>query len=170
MNKHKKNADNPFENHFSERRKKSYMNITPEQYSRMTDSASPKSKSLVNIPVAFLSGGLICTAGQVILNIFESAGMDEKTAGTWTSIVLIFTSMILTGTGIYEKAAKHAGAGTLVPITGFANSVVSPAIESKSEGFILGVGSKIFTSAGPVILYGTAASLIYGIFYYLSGF
>ena len=106
---------------------------------------------------------------QVILNIFESAGMDEKTAGTWTSIVLIFTSMILTGTGIYEKAAKHAGAGTLVPITGFANSVVSPAIESKSEGFILGVGSKIFTIAGPVILYGIVVSWALGMIYWIIG-
>lgn len=103
---------------------------------------------------------------EVILNIFTHYGAEKEAAGAWASIILVFLSALFTGLGIYEKIAKHAGAGTLVPITGFANAVVSSAIESKSEGLILGVGAKIFTIAGPVILYGTTASVIYGIIYY----
>ncbi len=142
------------------------MNITPKQYNKMAEEASPNSKSYINIPVAFIVGGLICTLGQFILNIFKSYNFQNDVAAGWTSVILILISAILTGIGIYEKIARHAGAGTLVPITGFANSVVSPALESKTEGFILGVGVKIFTIAGPVILYGTAASFVYGIVYY----
>lgn len=132
----------------------------------MAAQASPKSKSYVNVPAAFITGGLICVLGQLILNTFSNMGFDPDTASLWTSVLLIILSAVLTGTGLYEKIAKHAGAGTLVPVTGFANSVVSPALEAKTEGFILGVGTKIFTIAGPVILYGTAASFIYGIIYY----
>lgn len=143
------------------------MNITPKQYNKMAQKASPRSKSIINIPVAFVIGGLICVIGQIIMNIFKSAGLSKEMAGTWTSVILILTSAVLTGTGIYEKIAKHAGAGTLVPITGFANAVVSPALESKTEGMILGTGAKIFSIAGPVILYGVAASFIYGIVYYI---
>ncbi len=142
------------------------MNITPKQYDEMSKQASPNSKSYINIPVAFLVGGLICTIGQVFMNIFKNAGLEKEAASTWTSMILVFLSALLTGLGAYEKIAKHAGAGTLVPITGFANAVVSPALESKTEGYILGVGAKIFSIAGPVILYGTAASFIYGIIYY----
>lgn len=142
------------------------MNITPEQYNQMAEQASPKSKSYINIPIAFLTGGLICILGQFLLNFFEKTGFEKDIAGTWTSISLVFLSALLTGLGIYEKIAKHAGAGTLVPITGFANAVVSPALEAKTEGFVLGVGAKVFSIAGPVILYGTAASFIYGIIYY----
>ena len=120
-----------------------------------------------NVPVAFLIGGAICTLGEIFLNIFTKFGCAKESAGAWASIILILLSAILTGFGLYEKIAKHAGAGTLVPITGFANAVVSSALESKSEGFILGVGAKIFTIAGPVILYGTTASVIYGLVYYL---
>ncbi|MGN0622088.1 MAG: stage V sporulation protein AC [Porcipelethomonas sp.] len=140
--------------------------VTPQEYSEMSKQASPNSKSWINIPFAFVIGGLICTFGEVLLSIFEHFGLEKEAAGTWTSIILVFLSALFTGLGLYEKLAKHAGAGTLVPITGFANSVVSPAIESKTEGFILGVGAKIFTIAGPVILYGTAASVIYGLIYY----
>lgn len=142
------------------------MKVTPELYNDMSKQASPKSKSWINIPVAFLSGGLICLIGQIINNIFSSNGFDKTDAGTWTSVILILASALLTGFNLYEKIAKHAGAGTLVPITGFANAVVSSALESKTEGFILGVGAKIFTIAGPVILYGTAASFVYGLIYY----
>ena len=117
--------------------------------------------------MAFLIGGAICTLGEIFLNIFTKFGCAKESAGAWASIILILLSAILTGFGLYEKIAKHAGAGTLVPITGFANAVVSSALESKSEGFILGVGAKIFTIAGPVILYGTTASVIYGLVYYL---
>lgn len=140
--------------------------VTKKEYNEMSKKASPNSRSWVNIPVAFIIGGAICTLGEILLNIFTSFGLEKESAGAWASIILVFLSALFTGLGLYEKLAKHAGAGTLVPITGFANAVVSPAIESKTEGFILGVGSKIFTIAGPVILYGTAASVAYGLVYY----
>ena len=140
--------------------------VTKKEYSEMSKKASPNSRSWVNVPMAFLIGGLICTLGEVIRNIFTHYGAEKEAAGAWASIILVFLSALFTGLGLYEKLAKHAGAGTLVPITGFANAVVSSAIESKSEGLILGVGAKIFTIAGPVILYGTTASVIYGIIYY----
>ena len=141
--------------------------VTQKEYSEMSKKASPNSRSWVNVPVAFLIGGAICTLGEIFLNIFTKFGCAKESAGAWASIILILLSAILAGFGLYEKIAKHAGAGTLVPITGFANAVVSSALESKSEGFILGVGAKIFTIAGPVILYGTTASVIYGLVYYL---
>lgn len=143
------------------------MKITPEQYNQMAKKASPNSKSYINIPLAFLIGGSVCLIGQVIMNTFKDYGFEKTIASIWTSVILILISAILTGMGIYEKIAKHAGAGTLVPITGFANAVVSSALESKTEGLILGTGAKIFTIAGPVILYGTAASFVYGIVYYI---
>ena len=143
--------------------------VTQKEYDQMSKKASPNSKSWINIPMAFLVGGLICTLGEVILNIFTHFGAEKEAAGAWASIILVFLSALFTGLGIYEKLARHAGAGTLVPITGFANAVVSSAIESKSEGYILGVGAKIFTIAGPVILYGTTASVIYGLVYYCTG-
>lgn len=149
------------------RKEKICMNITPKQYNRMAAEASPKSKSYINIPVAFAVGGLICVLGQIITNTFKNMGFDKDISGIWTSVILVFLSAVLTGTGLYEKLAKHAGAGTLVPITGFANAVVSPALESKTEGFVLGVGAKLFTIAGPVILYGTAAAFVSGIVYYI---
>lgn len=140
--------------------------ITPQEYSQMSDNASPKSNVALDTFKAFLIGGIICLIGQGILNIYQGAGLDKIASASWTSVTLVLISAILTGFGLYEKIAKHGGAGTLVPITGFANAVVSCAIENKSEGFILGVGSKIFTIAGPVILYGTVASVIYGIVYW----
>ncbi len=139
------------------------MEITPKLYKNMTEKSAPKSKSYINIPLAFLIGGGICLIGEVLLNLFEYFGMETEAAGSWTSVILVFSSALLTGLGWYEKIAKHAGAGTLVPITGFANGVAAPAIEARTEGWILGVGAKIFAIAGPVILYGTAASVIYGI-------
>lgn len=143
------------------------MNITPEQYQEMTKKASPNSKSHKNIPMAFLIGGLICTLGQFLNNLFISYGTSLEISGTLTSVSLIFLSALLTGLNIYKKIAKVAGAGTLVPITGFANSVVSPALEFKSEGLILGLGAKLFIISGPVIAYGTLASILYGIIYYI---
>lgn len=139
------------------------MEITPELYQDMVNKSAPRSKSYKNIPLAFLIGGGICLIGEILLNVFEYFGLDKETAGSWTSVTLVFLSALLTGLGLYEKIAKYAGAGTLVPITGFANGVTSPAIEARTEGWILGVGAKIFTIAGPVILYGTAASVVYGI-------
>ena len=145
------------------------MEITPELYKDMTDRIMPKSKSYMNIPKAFLIGGAICLLGECLLNLYEYMGLEKEAAGSWTSITLVFLSALLTGLGWYERIAKHAGAGTLVPITGFANGVTAPAIEARTEGWILGVGAKIFTIAGPVLLYGTAASAIYGIFLVLFG-
>lgn len=142
------------------------MNITPQMYSKMSEKASPKSKAAVNTFVAFCTGGFICVIGQLIITALQSYGLDKTAAGTWTSIILVGISAVLTGLGWYEKLAKHAGAGTLVPITGFSNSISSSAIEARSEGFILGVGAKIFTIAGPVILYGCSASVIYGLILY----
>lgn len=142
------------------------MKTTQEEYQQLAKKASPPTKALKTMLTAFLVGGVICTLGECMLQLLKSAGLDKESAGAWTSIFLVFLSALLTGLGWYEKIAKHAGAGTLVPITGFANAVVSPALESKTEGFILGVGAKIFTIAGPVILYGTAASVLYGLIYY----
>ncbi|MCD8187687.1 MAG: SpoVA/SpoVAEb family sporulation membrane protein [Ruminococcus sp.] len=139
------------------------MNITPELYSDMSKNASPKSNTKVNVPIAFAVGEAICVIGEILMKIFGHYGLEKTAASTWTSIILVGASALLTGLGWYEKIAKHAGAGTLVPITGFSNAISSSAIEAKSEGFILGVGAKIFTIAGPVILYGCSASVIYGI-------
>ena len=143
------------------------MKITPQMYSEMSKDASPKSNSKVNVPVAFLVGGAICALGQLIMSVLMNCGLDKEDAGTWTSIILVGLSSLLTGLGWYEKLAKHAGAGTLVPITGFSNAISSCAIEARSEGYVLGVGTKIFTIAGPVILYGCSASVVYGVIYYL---
>ncbi len=143
------------------------MKVSKNQYQNMVKKASPGSKSWIDIPKAFVIGGLICCIGQAFLIWFKSIGLDEKSAGTYTSICLVVLSAIFTGLGWYEKIAKHGGAGTLVPITGFANAVVSPALEFKAEGFVLGLGAKIFVISGPVILYGVAASFIYGLIYYL---
>lgn len=142
------------------------MKLTPKAYQQMAKEASPPTKSWITIPSAFLIGGGICTLGEVFLNLFTGMGAEKEAAGAWASICLIFLSALFTGLGLYEKLAKFAGAGTLVPITGFANAMVSPALESKTEGFVLGVGAKLFTIAGPVILYGCTASVLYGILYY----
>ncbi len=142
------------------------MSVTQEQYQEMIKKASPNSKTWVDIPKAFLIGGTICMIGQAILDIYKATGIGDLASAAWTSITLVIISAILTGLGLYDKLAKHGGAGTLVPITGFANAVVSPALEFKSEGFIMGLGAKVFIIAGPVILYGTIASVIYGFIYY----
>lgn len=142
------------------------MSVSKQQYDTMVKKISPNSKSWIDIPKAFVIGGLICCIGQALTDIYKNMGFDDKTAAAWTSVSLVFASALLTSLGLYEKIAKHGGAGTLVPITGFANAVVSPALEFKAEGFVLGVGAKIFAIAGPVILYGTAASVIYGLIYY----
>ena len=143
------------------------MQVTPELYQDMQKQAVPRSNTKVNVLTAFLTGGGICAVGQTVFTAFQNFGFTQAESMTWASIMLVFLSALLTGLGIYQKLARHAGAGTLVPITGFANAIASSAIESKTEGFILGVGTKIFTIAGPVILYGTAASVIYGLIYYL---
>ena len=143
------------------------LDITYEQYEKMYKRASKNSESAVNVLKAFLIGGGICPWGELLLMGYTSLGLGEKEAGTSVSLSLIFLSVLLTALGIYDKLAKHGGAGTLVPITGFANAVAAPAIEFKTEGFVTGVGVKIFTIAGPVILYGTLASVLAGIGFYL---
>ena len=142
------------------------MKITPELYSDMTRQASPKSNSKVNITAAFIVGGAICALGQIFLTVLKTFGLDNTEAGTWTSIILVGLSAVCTGFGWYQRLARHAGAGTLVPITGFSNAISSCAVEARSEGLILGVGAKIFTIAGPVLLYGCTAAFLYGIVYY----
>ncbi len=141
--------------------------MTPEEYGEYVKQKTPNSKMFKNCIKAFLFGGAICTIGQCFSVWFLKLGLSEELASTATSIVMIFLGALLTGLDIYPKLAKHAGAGTIVPITGFANSVVSPALEAKTEGYVLGVGAKIFTIAGPVILYGTAASLVAGLVYWI---
>ncbi len=143
------------------------MKMAEKEYGRLAKLRAPDSKTPRNTLMAFLVGGAICCIGQALLDIYKMLGSDEITAGTLTSVTLVALSAVLTGFGMYDKIAKHAGAGTLVPITGFANAVVSPAMEFKTEGYILGVGAKIFIIAGPVIVYGLAASAIYGIILYL---
>ena len=138
--------------------------MSREEYGRLTDSLAPKSKTLRNCVWAFGVGGLICALGQLILNFYSRiAGLDETLAATATSVTLIFLSALFTGLSLYDKLAKHAGAGTLVPITGFANAVVAPAMEYRTEGLITGTAVKMFTIAGPVIVYGVAASVLCGV-------
>ena len=139
------------------------MKMSKREYARYVKEMSPNSPFWKDVLLAFLIGGLICTIGQAVMNGFAAMGLEEQQAGTATSITMVFFSAVLTALSLYDNIAKHAGAGTLVPITGFANAVVSPAIEFKTEGFILGVGAKMFTIAGPVIVYGTVASVIYGV-------
>ncbi len=143
------------------------MKLSNTQYQEMVKDASKNSRSWFNIPKAFIIGGLICLLGQGITDLFIASGLSKDEASAFCSITLVLFSAVLTGLGLYSKIAKHAGAGTLVPITGFANAVASAAIEFKSEGWVLGVGAKIFAIAGPVILYGTLASFIYGFIYWL---
>lgn len=138
-----------------------------EAYKQYVNEKTPKHNVFVNMFKAFLVGGIICTVGQALLNFCSSRGLDEVHSGAWTSLILILISVLLTGLNLYPSIAKWGGAGALVPITGFANSVASPAIEYKKEGQIFGIGCKIFTIAGPVILYGIATSWALGLIYYL---
>ena len=143
------------------------MNMTPQEYQQYVKQKAPKSPLLKDTVLAFVVGGAICVVGQLILNGWTAAGLEEKTAGTATSCTLVFLSALLTGLNLYNKLARFGGAGTLVPITGFANSVAAPAIEYKKEGQVFGIGAKIFTIAGPVILYGVFASWLLGFLYWL---
>ena len=136
-----------------------------EDYKKLVSQKSRPSPILKNTFRAFLVGGLICVLGELLGELYAYLGADEETKGTLVSVTLIFIAVLLTGLDVFDNVAKFAGAGTLVPITGFANSVVAPAIDTKAEGWVLGVGAKIFTIAGPVILYGTLSSVIYGIIY-----
>lgn len=144
-------------------------NMTQEEYKKIMERKTPASKLFTNCIKAFLIGGLICCVGQFFLNFYTGLGLEKELAAGATSMTMIFLGMLLTGLDIYPKIAKHAGAGTIVPITGFANSVASPAIEAKTEGLVLGVGAKLFTIAGPVIVYGTIASVVAGVIFFFMG-
>ena len=141
--------------------------MTEKQYGKLVKDMSPKSPTGKNCLKAFVVGGLICTLGQALINLYSYWGLEQEQASTVASITLVALSALLTGLSLYDNLAKHAGAGTLVPITGFANAVSSAAVEFKTEGFILGVGAKMFTIAGPVIVYGVSASVVYGLIYWL---
>lgn len=143
------------------------MNISNQEYGELAKRVSPPSAMIKTIPMAFVIGGTICTLGEALLNMYAALGFTQDNAGAMTSLTLIFLSALLTGLKLYDRIAQFAGAGTLVPITGFANSVVSPALEFKSEGYVLGLGAKMFVIAGPVLVYGISASVIYGIVYYI---
>ena len=143
------------------------MEFTEKEYQQMSKKASPGSPVGKNCALAFLVGGLLCALAEVECQLLVRVGTELTVARTLSSCSLILLSAVLTAFQVFDNIAKHAGAGTLVPITGFANSVVAPAIEFKSEGFILGLGAKMFTIAGPVIVYGTVASVVYGVVYWI---
>ena len=142
--------------------------MTEKEYGKLVSGMSPKSPMWKDCLKAFLVGGIICTLGQLAMNGYMALGLDKTDAGTATCASLIALAAILTGFSVYDDIAKHAGAGTLVPITGFANSIAAPAVEFKTEGFILGVGAKMFTIAGPVIVYGVSVSVVYGLIYWIT--
>lgn len=139
------------------------MDMTPQEYQSYVQQRMKKSPLLKDVCLSFVIGGAICVLGQTIQNGWAAAGLSKEDAGTATSCTLVFLSALLTGLNLYNKLARFGGAGTLVPITGFANAVVSPAIDFKSEGFVTGMAAKMFTVAGPVITFGTLASVIYGV-------
>lgn len=138
-----------------------------QQYNEYVKQVTPQHNLPLNMIKAFLIGGIICVIGQGILNYCGNLGMDKETAGSWCSLLLVLLSVVLTGFNLYPKLAKFGGAGTLVPITGFANSVAAPAIEYQKEGQVFGIGCKIFTIAGPVILYGIFSSWVLGFIYWV---
>ena len=142
--------------------------MTEREYGKMIEEMAPKSPMIKDCFNAFWIGGLICTIGQLILNGYTALGLSETNAATATSMTLVALSALLTGLSLYDNIAKHAGAGTLVPITGFANAIAAPAVEFKTEGMILGTAAKMFTIAGPVIVYGVSASVVYGFIYWIT--
>ncbi len=141
---------------------------TPKEYNALSKSYAPKSPLLKDCVWAYVIGGLICALGQGFIEIYMAADISKEIAFPLASVTLVFLSALFTGLGLYDKLATHAGAGTVVPITGFANSIASPAVEFKTEGLVLGLAVKMFTIAGPVIVYGTVASVVYGIIYWIT--
>lgn len=137
-----------------------------EDFKKMVGKSSPPTSSVKNCILAFAIGGLICDVGQLVMNIFLRFGVSEENVGIYVAAVMVFLGAFFTGLGLYDELGKYAGAGTIVPITGFANSIVSPAMEFKREGYVFGVGAKMFVIAGPVLVYGISASIIVGIIYY----
>ena len=145
------------------------MDLSPQEYQQYVKQRAEKSPLVKDVVLAFVIGGLICVLGQLIQNGWAAAGLNQEDAGTATSCSLVLLSALLTGLNLYNKIARYGGAGTLVPITGFANAVVSPAIDFKSEGFVTGMAAKMFLVAGPVIVFGTLASVLYGVALMLTG-
>ena len=145
------------------------MDISKQEYNQLIQAHARPSPLVRDMLWAFFVGGAICTLGQVLRNLYENLGLSGDDAGTAVSVTLIFLSALLTGLGLFDKLAKHAGAGTLVPITGFANAMVSPALEFKSEGYITGTAAKLFVVAGPVLVFGVSASVIYGLICFFFG-
>ena len=141
--------------------------MTEKEYGKLVEAKAPPSPIWKDCLNAFWIGGLICTLGQAFLNGYTALGLEKTDAGTAASMTLVALSALLTGLSLYDNLAKVAGAGTLVPITGFANSIAAPAVEFKTEGFVLGVAAKMFTIAGPVLVYGTSASVVYGLIYWI---
>lgn len=144
--------------------------MTKEEYKRYVDKKSPDSKLLRNLGRAFIVGGAICVVGQFFTNYFIQRGLSKDIAGSLSSMTLIFLAILFTGLNVYDELGRYAGAGSIVPITGFANSIVSPAMEYKSEGYVLGIGARMFLIAGPVLVYGISVSVVAGIVYYLLRF
>ena len=143
--------------------------MTDREYEKLVNGMSPKSPMGMDCVKAFIIGGLICALGQVFIDLYSAWGLSKEQASAGASMTLVALSALLTGMSLYDDIAKHAGAGTLVPITGFANAIAAPAIEFRTEGFVLGVGAKMFTIAGPVIVYGVSASVAYGLSYGICG-
>jgi stage V sporulation protein AC len=141
--------------------------VTPEEYKALTKQYTPKPTIVKNVVRAFIVGGIICSIGQVIINSYVILGMPQLEASAAATATMIFIGAFLTGLGIYDKIGKFGGAGSIVPVTGFANSIVSPAMEFKREGYVLGVGAKLFTVAGPVMVYGISTSIVVGIIFFL---
>ena len=142
--------------------------MNEKEYAALVKQISPRSRLGKDCLCAFLVGGTICLLGQLLTGIYSFSGVSQENAPLCASLTLVFLSALLTGLSLYDDLAKHAGAGTLVPITGFANAVSAAAVEYQTEGFITGVGAKMFTIAGPVIVYGTAASVVYGFIYWIA--
>ena len=142
--------------------------MTEKEYGKLVQNMAPRSPMGKDCLFAFVIGGLICCIGQILLNAYQMLGMEQEQAGAAVSVTLVGLSALLTGLSVYDDIAKYAGAGTLVPITGFANAIAAPAVEYKTEGFVLGVGAKMFTIAGPVIVYGVSASVVYGLIYWIT--
>ena len=143
------------------------MDMTPKEYQDYVAKKQKKSPIVKDTILAFLIGGAICALGQGIQELWTAAGLDKESAGTMTSVSLVFLSILLTGLNLYNKLGRYGGAGTLVPITGFANAVASPAIDFKAEGIVTGMAAKMFVVAGPVIVFGTVASVVYGVVYWI---
>lgn len=140
--------------------------VTPEQYKLLAQQFTPKPTVVKNVVRAFVVGGIICAIGQIIINLFATFGLNRIEASTAATVTMIFLGALLTGLGIYDEIGKFGGAGSIVPVTGFSNSIVASAMEFKREGYVLGVGAKLFTVAGPVLVYGIATSIVVGIVYF----